>query len=178
MSQDSIVGKRFFDWHNACLAFGFNIAPPLSASSLSSLAPGEVGFRATRQATVDGKPTTITLDVSELWLPGDDPTDAWKKLNAEGCHVSFLSWHAQVGMSSGARGAERLDVGEGFDEHPRIHRPPYGEENEVRLSAELAVPSGWLGQLNELLAGALDDGLQSWEELADEEDQSDEADMS
>jgi hypothetical protein len=41
-----------------------------------------------------------------------------------------------------------------------------------------AVPPGWLGQLDDLLAGALDDGLQSWEELADEEDQSDEADMS
>lgn len=169
MSLDSIVGKRFFDWHNACLAFGFDIDPPFSASTLSSLAPGEVGFRATRHATVGGKPTTITLDVSELWLAGDHQIDGWKKLNAEGCHVGVLSWHAQVGPNSGARGAERLDVGEQHDEHPRIHRHPYGEENDVRLPAELAVPSGWLGRLNDLLAGSLDEGLQTWEALADEE---------
>lgn len=171
MSQDSIVGRRLFDWHNSCLAFGFDIEPPFSASSLSSLAPGEVGFRATRQATVDGKPTTISLDVGELWLPGDNPAYSGTKLNAEGCHVSVLSWHAQVGPNSGARGAERLDVGEGHDEHPRIHRHPYGEKNEVRLPAELAVPSGLVEPVERPPGRSAGPCSQSWSRLADEEDQ-------
>jgi len=81
--------------------------------------------------------------------------------NLEAC-----SWHAQVGKSTGELGTERLDVVPVEDEtHPRVHHHPYGQPNDVREPTGMAVPEGWLNQLNRILGNALADGEVLWDEL-------------
>jgi hypothetical protein len=174
LSQHSIIDTRLWKWLQACSIWGFDIEPPFKEASLSGLPAGVVLFRASRSAVVDGEETTITLDVAEAWLEGDDPSGD-RRLDAEACHLGALAWHAQVGADSGDRGAERLDVvPEAEATHPRIHQHPYGEVNGVRLTANLAEPLGWLTALNARLGGGFDDGLQNWDRLGDEEDETDE----
>lgn len=167
MSLDSIVTARLFLWINACAAWGFDeIQPPFDEFGLAERAPGEVAFYANRDAIVEGRSLRVSL---EAWRPGDDP-EGDHRLHAEGCHVSVLSWHLQVGAINGDRGAERLDIGPEDDTHPRIHRHPYGEPNDVRETAQLPPPEVWLHHANQALGGALDDRLQDWDDLADEEE--------
>jgi len=173
VSQQSIIDTRLWKWLQACAVFAFDIEPPFKEETLAGLPPGEVRFRASRNAVVDGEETTITLDVSESWLDGSDPKGDWR-LDDEGCYLGALQWHAQVGAVSGDQGAVRLEVVPDEDEtHTRIHQHPYGHVNDVRLPANLAEPVGWLSALNDRLHGALDDGLQAWGGLADEEDEDD-----
>lgn len=173
MSQHSIINTRLSKWLRACSVWGFDIQPPFEKETLSGLPVGVVLFRASRITVVDGEETTITLDVSEAWLEGNDPSGDWR-LDDEGCHLGALEWHAQVGEDSGDQGGERLEVvPEEDDTHTRIHQHPYGEVNDVRLPANLAEPVGWLNALNARLHGALDDGLQAWGSLADEEHEAD-----
>jgi len=170
LSQHSIINTRLSKWLQASSVWGFAIEPPFEEETLSGLPAGVVRFRASRTAVVDGQETTVTLDVAEAWLAGDDPTGD-RRLEAEGCHLGALEWHAQVGEDSSDRDAERLDVIPEEDEtHPRVHQHPYGEANDVRRAANLPEPIGWLSALNDRLQGALDDGLQAWGSLADEED--------
>ncbi len=96
MSQQSIIDTRLWKWLQACAVFAFDIEPPFKEETLAGLPPGEVRFRASRNAVVDGEETTITLDVSESWLDGSDPKGDWR-LDDEGCYLGALQWHAQVG---------------------------------------------------------------------------------
>ena len=161
VSQHSVINTRLSKWLQACSVWGFDIDPPFEETTLSGLPPGVVLFRATRSAVVDGEETIVTLDISEVWLEGIDP-EADRRLDAEGCHLGALQWHAQV-AAGGDTGAERLEVVlDDDDAHPRVHRHPYGEANDVRLAANLPEPIGWLSALNSQLDGALDDGLQFW----------------
>lgn len=169
VTQESIVNTRLLQWLGACDAWGFEIVPPFTEESLRGLAPGEVAFRAERTAVIDGETVRVTLTVAETWRDGDDPHGD-RRLEQEGCHLIACGWHVQVGETSGAFGAERLDVGDEDEAHPRIHRHPYGAANHVREPAELPPPDGWLHHVNDALGGLLDDGLQDWEELADEEE--------
>ena len=162
------MSTRLFQWLGACDAWGFEIDPPFTAESLRDRAAGEVRFRATRAAVIEADPVTVTLDVIESWHEGNAP-DGDRRLEHEGCHVASLGWHVQLGSETGARGAERLDVGLRDDQHPRIHRHPYGEPNNCRIPAELPPPDAWLHHVSDTLGGVLDDGLQDWKELADEE---------
>jgi hypothetical protein len=163
------VSARRFQWLNACEAWGFELQPPFTADVLRDRAPGEVRFRATRAAVIGGDHVTLSLTVVESWHEGPAP-DADHRLEQEGCHVASLGWHVQTESGADARGAERLDIGIQDDEHPRIHRHPYGEPNDHRIPAELPPPDAWLHGVNVTLGGLLDDGLQDWSELADEED--------
>jgi len=170
VSQHSIINTRLFLWINACEAWGFDeIVPLFDERGLAERAPGEVSFCASRDAVIDGRSVRVTLSVSEAWLPGDDP-EGDHRLRAEGCHVPRLNWHLQVGAIAGDRGAERLDVGPEDDKHPRIHRHPYGQPNEIREPTELPPPDAWLHHANQVLGEALDDGLQDWDDLADKEE--------
>ncbi len=48
---------------------------------------------------IDGDTVPVTLDVSEIWVPGEDPGGV-HELNAEGCFAVALRWHIQVGQAS------------------------------------------------------------------------------
>lgn len=165
------MNKRLVSWIRACDVWGFEIHPPFSSATLGGLAPGEVQFRATRKATVAGEHVEVSLDVEEAWLPSDHPDGDWR-LNDEGCHAGAVKWHLQVGTGTDDKhkNAERLEVAQEDATHPRIHRHPYGERNDVREPAEFPVPEGWLSQVNAVLDGAFDDDLQSWDHVADKED--------
>lgn len=162
MTQASVVDTRFKLWWRACLTYGFNVRPPLTADMYARLPPGLVRVHAERQAMVDRARTSVTLDVDELWIAGNDLTTR-ADLTSEGCTVAALSWHIQIGRGTGPEGAERLDVvGCGDDTHPRVHRHPYGRENDVREPAHLPPPEQWLSFVDHILGGALADHLLAW----------------
>jgi hypothetical protein len=170
VSRDSVVSTRLFLWFNACAAWGFeDPEPPFDEEGLAMNGPGEVSFQAFRTAEIDGETVLVSLTVAEAWVHGGDP-DGDYRLDAEGCHVPRLSWHVQLGDGTGDLGAERLDVGPEDDLHPRIHRHPFREPNDVREAAELPPPDAWLHQVNDAMGGILDDGLKDWDDLADEEE--------
>jgi hypothetical protein len=121
-----------------------------------------VSFRATRRAVRGGESLPISLTVAETWLDGPDPSGD-HRLEAHGCHLGALRWHVQVGEGTGATGAERLDVGERDDRHPRIHRHPHGAENRVRVPAELPPPDA-CHAVDGILSGALADALPVWDQ--------------
>jgi hypothetical protein len=169
MSLDSIVSTRLFLWSAACEAWDFEIDPPFTAETPGERVPGEVLFRAARSAVIDGESMEVSLTVAESWVESEHPGRD-RRLEAEGCHLVAMSWHVQVGDDTGDRGAERFDVGEEDLVHPRIHRHPFGETNDRREPAELPPPDAGLHHVNDVLSGALDDGLQDWGALADEEE--------
>jgi hypothetical protein len=149
----------------ACEAWDFDMDPRFASDTLDAMPPGTLSFGATRTAVIDGVESTVKVDVVEVWREGADPEGDWR-LELDGCHLEVCSWHAQVGTGTGAAGAERLDVVAVEDEaHPRIHRHPYGQHNEVREPTGMAVPDGWLNHLSRILNGALDDGDVPWDEL-------------
>jgi hypothetical protein len=130
---------------------------------LTAIPTGMVSFRAVRPRRPGDEGEAITLTVAELWHPGADPFGD-RRLVYEGCFLSTLSWHIQVGESTGPRGAERLDiVSDPDDRHPRIHRHPYGRPNEVREPAELPPPDAWLYAVDRASGGLLADDLDTWD---------------
>lgn len=169
MSLDSVINHRLYLWRGACSAWGFDdIRPPFTAAGQAMLEPGLVAFQAFKTIQVDGSPVRISLTVTETWIPGTEPDGFWK-LEAEGCHLRVASWHLQVGQETGAPGAERLDVVPNADEtHPKVHRHPYGEANDVRPEAELPPPEVWLQQADAATGGLIDD-LKPWTPEAEEE---------
>lgn len=144
---------------DACDAWGLEIAPPFTSESLSAVPEGVVEFVAAGPQTLSPH---ISLTVSEFWLPGPDPQSD-RRLEAEGCHLTALSWHIQIGKEGDAECAERLDVIEEADaDHPRIHRHPYGSPNDLRVAAELPPPAAWLHRANDATGGLLSAGLETW----------------
>jgi hypothetical protein len=155
MTQASIVLTRLALWQRACEFWGFQIDPPLTRETLAAQPLGSVSIFAERAVALGGDAQRVTLSVVETWLPGADPLGD-RRLEREGCHVSVLSWHLQIGAEPGPAGAERLDIVPTPDAmHPRIHRHPYGEPNHVRLPAELPPPHVWLHELDGQLGGLL-----------------------
>jgi excisionase family DNA binding protein len=106
VSQDSIVDTRLANWYAACAAWGFEFSPPIDSSVSASWSLGEFSFRATRMAMVGGSEVVVTLDVVEAWVKGPDSSGD-HSVEAEGCHVGALRWHAQLSVP---QVAERLGM--------------------------------------------------------------------
>lgn len=157
MTVQSITTRRLIAWQLDCEAEGFDIDPDLTGEVVSNLPPGEVSFHAARKVMLDGVEHVVTLDVKEVWIPGDRP-DGDTQLNQEGCYLSASNWHLQFGPDTGALGAERLDVvPEEDDEHPRIHRHPYGKGKNCRPARlDFPVPFAWLNEIDERMGGIFD----------------------
>jgi hypothetical protein len=129
-------------WHEVFDAFGYRLS-----DSRPGAGPGELRVRAVRPASYGGPAAVI--DVTEFWAAGADP-DALG-VEAEGCHLRAVSWHAQV-EATGDVGAERLDLDRTKPRALGIHRHPLGEPNEVRLpAAGLMVPARWLEHVEEVI---------------------------
>jgi len=168
VTQASVVDTRFKLWLRACLAYGFNVIPPLTAKAYAQLLPGVVGVHAKRSAVLDGERVAVTLDVDEYWIPGDDP-DLREDLSSQGCFIVALRWHVQAGAKTSAVGSERLDVVERTDAvHPRVHRHPYGCPNHMREATHVRPPEQWLSFVDTVLAGALGDHLLTWDQDAED----------
>jgi len=155
LSIDSVIAERWFDWQNACDAWGFEIDPEPTAESLTEVAPGVVEFSASSGAIVDGNTVNLRIDVEELWQEGPDPYEN-VSLERHGCHAAVIKWHLQVGDCGTAESAERLEVVPPDPNHLHIHRHPFGEPNYVKERNTLSVPDGWLAHLNRILGGAFE----------------------
>lgn len=124
--------------------------------------PGLVSFWAFGRAVGASGEQAVTLSVVESWEPGPDPCGD-RRIEAEGCHLTFLNWHLQVESVPGAPGAERLDVVPEPDaSHPRVHRHPYGSPNDVRRPSDLPPPGAWLYSVDQTLSGLLSAGLATY----------------
>jgi len=156
VSWDSILDERIAEWSDACLAWDFELRPEFSSELLDNFENGYFALHAEREAVVAGEVLRITLTIEETWSDLPHPKDS--RLDRHGGSLRVLRWHAQVGPHTGAEGAERLDVIlEPDDEHPLIHRHPYGEPSDIRQADEFRHADGFLHRLNQELNGALDD---------------------
>ena len=84
----------------------------------------------------------MVIDVFEAWAVGDDPNGLG--ITIDGCHPHAASWHAQV-TATGDVGADRVDLHRAKPRPLLIHHHPFGQSNEVRISAaSLFVPARWV----------------------------------
>lgn len=169
MSLDSILAHRLFLWITACDAWSLDVQHDEIRTTADTGTVGQLEVRAGRSTVLGGNETNFLLEVSEVWQPGRDPGGD-RRLESEACHLVALSWHLQTGRDPAGRDAERLDVGVEDQTHPRVHRHPFGRPNTVRHPSEFPPPDAWLHNVNEILGGALADGLIRWSDVSDQED--------
>lgn len=140
MTAASVLDHRHVLWVERLFDHGYDssVPPAYPFDPMTTIA-----IRA-RRLEAYGAPR-VTIDVVEVWLPGDDPELG---LESQGCFLLAASWHAQVG--SGAIGAERFEVDRFLHADQPMHRHPLGEPNEVRVDEpELLAPEQWIQRVEQ-----------------------------
>lgn len=145
MAVPSALRDRFTRWCDELDAYGYEFAAP----KRTARSGGEFVIGARRPTTYGGP--AVVIEIKELWSPGGDPHGLGLELH--GCFLHRGSWHAQF-FSTGAVGAERLDVDRRKESALIIHRHPLGQPNDKRVpAAPLASPERWLEEVETCVDG-------------------------
>lgn len=146
MTIRSVLAERYALWFQLlCEDYGYEEASPARPTRSAN----ELAFRAVRPPFDPVE--AVTVDIREVWVPGNDPTALGLQLH--GCFLFASSWHAQVVPGAGDRGAERLDVDRSKEHRLWVHRHPLGASNGVRVpAAPLRHPASWVEHLEDAIA--------------------------